>query len=594
MVDSKPASHHSIKEQPASLPKVPASQVELSNSNGSPDEATDANAAQTPSGTSASKADVASQSKTVAASEDSPPADEPQGNDSKTTSLTAEDHAASDSPPSEPDKPDNLEKEPSADTTAADKGEQPESGATPEAEPAAKADGAPETAEEAETAPTEVTADATDTVQDGESDLPGTEEETDMWGEGEDTDMWGEGEETDMGEEGEEMTETGLTSTQGEADDVVTELQPTSPMLVPIPEPDFSDLANKEKLFPRPAISNPKVCYEMSCKQLGVVPMSQYLKSLETYAEDLKFQSYGLARLDMLPLCHSLAYNTTALTLNLSNNRLTEDILPNIQAMMNDNSFIGTINLSRNRLTGPGLASLPVMLTNNFTLTWLDLSHCQLLDADAPSLTAVIEASLNLRVFILSYNELSGCGKLFGKVLATDEGLEVLDLRWNQFWSKSAKDLLLGLRGNSRLRRLDLSWNSLGPDTAKAVRGLLKKNATLAELDLSHNRLSDGSLRIMALGLSKNATLEKIWVGHNPATPVGALAFAKSLAKMSVNYIDLSNIEVSSDFVKLKEALDPAAMTIVHGTINKDMVLIEPPKKKGARGPPPPPKKKKK
>ncbi|XP_037080640.1 leucine-rich repeat-containing protein 74A-like [Pollicipes pollicipes] len=364
-------------------------------------------------------------------------------------------------------------------------------------------------------------------------------------------------------------------------------------MLVPIPEPDFSVLADREKLFPRPALSNPKVTYQLSCKQLGVVPISQYLRSLDTYAEDLRLQSYGLTRLDMLPLCHSLAYNTTATTLNLSNNRLEDDVLPNIEAMMNDNSFIGAINLSRNNLTGPGLDSLRVMLSNNYTLTSLDLSHCHLLDVDAPALAAVIEVSLNLRQLNLGYNELSECGKVLGTVLTADEGLETLDLSWNTFRARSARDLLMGLRANSRLRRLDLAWNSLGPDVARGLRDLLKKNTTLAELDVSHNRLRDPSMRPIAIGLRKNQTLEKIWLGHNPVTPVGALALMKVLPKASVGYVDLSQIEVSSDFVKMKEKLDQEAITVVHGTINKNMVLIAPPQKKG-RGPPPPVIKKKK
>ncbi|KAF0308703.1 Leucine-rich repeat-containing protein 74A [Amphibalanus amphitrite] len=292
-------------------------------------------------------------------------------------------------------------------------------------------------------------------------------------------------------------------------------------------------------------------------------------------------QSYGLARLDMLPLCHSLAYNTTATSLDLSQNRLLENVLPNIQAMMNDNSFIGSIDLSRNNLTGPGLKSLQVMLSNNYTLTSLNLSHCRLLDSDAPALAAVIEISLNLRSLSLAHNELSECGKLLGGVLADSEGLEALDLSWNTFRSKSAKELLLGLRKNTRLRRLELAWNSLGPDTAVALRDLLKKNSAIIELDVSHNRLSDNNMKPIGLGLTKNQTLEKLWIGHNPVTPVGALALIRALPKASVNLVDLSEIEVSSDFVKLKDKLNPEAITVIHGTVNKDMVLIVPtPKKK--------------
>ena len=362
--------------------------------------------------------------------------------------------------------------------------------------------------------------------------------------------------------------------------DTLGQLPHKSLMLEPIPEPDYSDLSDREKLFPRPAISNPTVTYELACRQLGVVPISQYLRSLDTNAEDLRLQSYGLARLDMLPLCHSLAYNTTATSLNLSQNRLLENVLPNIQAMMNDNSFIGSIDLSRNNLTGPGLKSLQVMLSNNYTLTSLNLSHCQLLDSDAPALAAVIEISLNLRSLGLAHNELSECGKLLGGVLADSEGLEALDLSWNTFRSKSAKELLLGLRKNSRLRRLDLAWNSLGPDTAVALRDLLKKNCAIVELDVSHNRLSDNNMKPIGLGLTKNQTLEKLWIGHNPVTPVGALALMRALPKANTKLVDMSQVEVSSDFVKLRDKLDPDAITVIHGTVNKDMVLIVPATKK--------------
>ena len=80
---------------------------------------------------------------------------------------------------------------------------------------------------------------------------------------------------------------------------------------------------------------------------------------------------------------------------------------------------------------------------------------------------------------------------VFCESLASNQGLEVLDLRNNQLNAEAAIELAAALHKNKSVRSLDLRWNSIGVAGAKAIWDALRTNFVLQRIQLCGNFIPD-------------------------------------------------------------------------------------------------------
>ncbi|XP_005742884.1 leucine-rich repeat-containing protein 74A [Pundamilia nyererei] len=253
--------------------------------------------------------------------------------------------------------------------------------------------------------------------------------------------------------------------------------------------------------------------YMQACKLVGVVPVSYFIRNLDSPAVTLSHHGLG-------PLgCKALA--------------------------------IALVDISHNHLKSAGaddnycdlFFSFPA--GNGFT------------DDDAKYFADALSTNSRIKVLDLSHNEFCGKGgEHLGQLLANNEGLEVLDLSWNHLRMKGAVAFCAGLKVNMMLKHLDLSWNGFGNEGALAMGEALKFNTTLVHLNLNNNRLTNEGVSMLCRGLEFNDTLRVLTLAYNSLTVEGALALVnvvKNSPKTALEEINICNVLVNEHFVHLLE-----------------------------------------
>ncbi|TDG98735.1 hypothetical protein EPR50_G00203730 [Perca flavescens] len=252
--------------------------------------------------------------------------------------------------------------------------------------------------------------------------------------------------------------------------------------------------------------------YLQACKLVGVVPVSYFIRNLDSTIISLSHHGLG-------PLgCKALSI-----------------------ALVTD-MHINTLELADNHIQAEGAKYLVEMLRANFTLQHLDLSNNHLQSAGAEYVAKVLLDNISLKSMKLSAN---------------NEGLEVLDLSWNHLRMKGAVAICAGLKVNIMLKHLDLSWNGFGNEGALAMGEALKFNNTLVHLNLNNNRLTNEGVGMLCRGLEFNDTLRVLLLAYNSLTVEGALALVnvvKNTPRTALEEINIcQNVLVNETFVHLLE-----------------------------------------
>ncbi|CAI5696758.1 unnamed protein product [Oreochromis niloticus] len=239
--------------------------------------------------------------------------------------------------------------------------------------------------------------------------------------------------------------------------------------------------------------------YMQACKLVGVVPVSYFIRNLDSPAVTLSHHGLG-------PLgCKALAI-----------------------ALVTDTQ-ISALALADNSIQAEGAKYLMETLRANFTIQHLDISHNHLKSAGAEYVAKMLLDSISLKSVTLS---------------------------GNGFTDDDAKYFADALSVNMMLKHLDLSWNGFGNEGALAMGEALKFNTTLVHLNLNNNRLTNEGVSMLCRGLEFNDTLRVLTLAYNSLTVEGALALVnvvKNSPKTALEEINICNVLVNEHFVHLLE-----------------------------------------
>ncbi|KAI4803669.1 hypothetical protein KUCAC02_025330 [Chaenocephalus aceratus] len=257
-----------------------------------------------------------------------------------------------------------------------------------------------------------------------------------------------------------------------------------------------TDLESDEKEESNNKTSISEVYLE-ACRLVGVVPVSYFIRNLDSTTMTLNHHGLG-------PLgCKALAIA--------------------LVADMN----IDTLELADNHIQAEGAKYLVEMLRANFTLQHLDLSNNYLQSEGAEYMAKVLLDNISIKSIKLSAN---------------NEGLEVLDLSWNHLRMKGAVAFCAGLKVNMMLKHLDLSWNGFGNEGALAMGEALKFNNTLVHLNLNNNRLTNEGVGMLCRGLEFNDTLRVLLLAYNSLTVEGALTLVNVNVLVTETFLHLLEV----------------------------------------------------
>ncbi|XP_038585317.1 leucine-rich repeat-containing protein 74A [Micropterus salmoides] len=315
-----------------------------------------------------------------------------------------------------------------------------------------------------------------------------------------------------------------------------------------------TDLESDEKEESKKETSTAEV-YLQACKMVGVVPVSYFIRNLDSTTMTLSH--HGLGPLGCKALAIALVSDMHINTLELADNHIQAEGAKYVVEMLRANFTIQHLDLSNNYLQSAGAEYVAKILLDNISLKSMKLSGNGFSDGDAKYFADSLSTNSRIKELYLSHNEFCGKGgEHLGQLLASNEGLEVLDLSWNHLRMKGAVAFCAGLKVNTMLKYLDLSWNGFGNEGALAMGEALKFNNTLVHLNLNNNRLTNEGVGMLCRGLEFNDTLRVLMLAYNSLTVEGALALVnvvKNTPKTALEEINICNVLVNETFVHMLE-----------------------------------------
>ncbi|XP_035535024.1 leucine-rich repeat-containing protein 74A-like [Morone saxatilis] len=345
---------------------------------------------------------------------------------------------------------------------------------------------------------------------------------------------------------------------QQEEEQQEEEQQPTDPSILPttqVQEGDSgdeydtdleTDNANQRKSYSRAEL------YLHACQWTGAVPVSSFLRNLDE--PNLNLNHYGVGPVGAKALAIVLQSDSVITNLELEDNGLGAEGARYLMEMLQRNITIQSLNLSNNQLRFEGADIISKMLLDNYYIKYLKLSGNDFDDSAARCFTEALKVDNVVQELDLSYNKFCAGGEHLGQMLATNVGIEILNLSWNNLRMRGAVALSAGLKVNSTLKQLHLSWNGFGHIEAESLGQALKQNSTLVLLDLSSNHIDDLAVTPLCQGLASNDTLRVLKLSHNPLSSTGALTLLKTVSnnmKSALAEIDISTVFVCEAFVEL-------------------------------------------
>ncbi|XP_074548854.1 uncharacterized protein lrrc74a [Halichoeres trimaculatus] len=322
--------------------------------------------------------------------------------------------------------------------------------------------------------------------------------------------------------------------------------------------------------------------YLQACKLVGVVPVSHFLRNLNS--PTMTLSHHGLGPLGCKALAIALVTDMNINTLEVADNNIKAEGAKYLAEMLRANFTIQHLDFSDNNLLSAGAEYVAKMLLDNISLKTLKLSGNGFIDDDAKHFAEALSTNARIKELDLSHNKFCGKGgEHLGQLLANNEGIEVLDLSWNHLRMKGAVAVSAGLKVNMMIKHLDLSWNGFGNEGALAMGEALKFNNTLVHLNLNNNRLTNEGVGMLCRGLEFNDTLRVLQLAYNSLTVEGALSLVnvvKNTPKTALEEINICNVLVNETFVHLLEVTcqEHPSLDVQYGGVG-GFIAKKPPKR---------------
>lgn len=309
--------------------------------------------------------------------------------------------------------------------------------------------------------------------------------------------------------------------------------------------------------------------YINRCRQLGVTPISYFLRHMQDKELDLRY--HGLGSRGSRAVTPTIATSCHIQKLDLTDNNLGRSGGLALCEMIKENCFITELVLSSNKLN-LCVWDLCDAIIQNDTLTHLILSDNDFNDYSAPVLAKLITNTKKLEFLDLSHNKLeSRSGKALGPALSENSTINHLNLSWNNLRANGFEALANGIKGNCALKHLDLSWNGIDRGVAKALGEALKFNNTLEHLNISNCRVNPECSVLIGLGLSCNETLKELKMVRNPMESAGCYAICAAVLRNqgpAIEKLDFQHSHVNEDFNEIFEQLKEKLpdVRVIHGS----------------------------
>ncbi len=283
---------------------------------------------------------------------------------------------------------------------------------------------------------------------------------------------------------------------------------------------------------------SPRSRFFSNCIRVRLNPRAGLLVRIYN-PKKLELQNYGMGDQMARILADSLADLPYLQSVNIADNRLTDDGMgPIINAAVQIPSLL-ELNLSKNEIGDVAADALADYLRNpNCTLQRLVMQTADVDDFEAEPFIDAVKENRSLLDLDLTDNLIGGAENLntvmpdlitgseaIADLLRSEDiSLHTLKLAWNMIRLDGAVDLCSSLSVNKSLTFLDLSYNSLAQDGGIALGVALEDNTTLHTLIISNNNIDAVACFTICTGIIHNQNIRKVVFDGNPIAEQGARA----------------------------------------------------------------------
>ncbi|GIQ80355.1 hypothetical protein KIPB_001139 [Kipferlia bialata] len=242
-----------------------------------------------------------------------------------------------------------------------------------------------------------------------------------------------------------------------------------------------------------------------------------------------------------LVLVRALMEVPTLTVLDLSDNRMWDDVAVELARALSKMECLTKLYLRRCTLTSTGISAIAGVLAQHPTVTELDLSDNLIGEDGASVLGSALTQMHQLELLDLSARtRISGSTHPILRGLSGAHNLKSLNLcghnldRMYGGTNKTGADILAhSLRSLPRLESLVLDRCSLGEHSTRALSDVLPQLESLGKLSLRQNSIDDAAATFLGEAIANMPSLHELDLGHyNPFGDVGMTALSQSFAVM--------------------------------------------------------------
>lgn len=222
-------------------------------------------------------------------------------------------------------------------------------------------------------------------------------------------------------------------------------------------------------------------------------------------------------------------------TISLKNNHLKSQCFEAMSSFISISNKLRNLNLAGCKIGSEGVKVLVRAFLNSTSIISLNLSNNEITDDGGEVLASFLSSNDICEELDLSCNALGFASSLeLGKAFLENQTLIKLDLRHNRLYENfGIVQLFQGLSMCKSLEYLDVSFNAICGEPVGAILSKSIKKMNLKVLKIENNGLQSYELKKLALGLKYSKTIREVYVGGNSFTSEEDEAMVKVFASNS-------------------------------------------------------------
>jgi Ran GTPase-activating protein (RanGAP) involved in mRNA processing and transport len=273
--------------------------------------------------------------------------------------------------------------------------------------------------------------------------------------------------------------------------------------------------------------------YFKACEKHGTKPLFGVVKVLTDDSVKTLIVRDELFIVDSIQaLSDVISRNKVLKKITLMNCHLTDNIMKIIACGIAQNEELITLDLTNNRISDLGIIELFTALYINITIQEINLSGNFIQQEGAYHLSELLKANISLTNVDLSNNDIQkeGC-QFIAQCLMENTSLVELNLGNNNIGDEGSKYLSEGLKWNKSLKKLSLPKNAIGSQGLTYLCESIGSNnsGSLNDLNLQDNLIDAKGVISLVNVLKENKNISRVDLGNNKnigTTGIAALAEA--------------------------------------------------------------------